>query len=95
VKEIEMKEKDKAAVPVLRADRVYGEAAPKKRVHARDKLSTIAPFGLKTRQPLTQPPADPKKRRREPRSGMRGNLAIAHIPREMLVPPEAKPRRKR
>jgi hypothetical protein len=74
-------------LPVLRGDRVYGEAAPD-RVHSREKLATVAPFGYKTRQPLTQPPADPKKRRREPRSGMRGPNAI-HIPREMLIPPEA------
>jgi hypothetical protein len=89
-KEIEMGQFEVTGkLPVLHADRVYGEAAPD-RVHARDKLATIAPFGYKTRQPLTQPPADPKKRRKQPRSGMRGDLAIAHIPREMLIPSGSK-----
>ena len=52
---------DKPKIPVLRADRIYGHAAPD-RMHARDKADRDMPTGTKVRQPLTQPPLRRKKK---------------------------------
>ena len=52
---------DKPKIPVLRADRIYGHAAPD-RMHARDKADRDMPTGTKVRQPLTQPPRRRKKK---------------------------------
>ena len=57
-------------LPVLRADRIYGHASPK-RMHARDKPDSALPTGTKVRQSLTQPPARARKQRKSPRSGAR------------------------
>jgi len=60
------------SMPILRADRIHGHSAPD-RSHSRDNPMRNMTEGRKSRQSLTNPPADPKKQRKSPRSGARSN----------------------
>ena len=57
-------------MPTLRADRIHGHSAPE-RSQSRDNPMRDMAEGRKTRQSITNPPADPKKQRKSPRSGAR------------------------